>query len=212
MKVPAWWPRPPVATIDRHAALTPWSRVDERFGNALAHDVTRRGISLGLWLAVLAAALPASVSAALWFEFSPSRAAPGAVIIGRSIGTGSMPLAAGMRLPLFLVAEGHDISSGVKVGEVEVDSNGDGRTTFVVPPVAAGPYEVWIRCEPCRSTSPGRADAPIGVVTVIPAPAATDTNEDLRSRPTGSLPELVVLSVVAILGSLLLYRRQATDP
>lgn len=167
--------------------------------------MTRRIVALALSVAIVGHGIAPTIDAALFFEFKPSRAAPGGLVTGRSVGNGSMSAAAGMRLPIALVLVGDSEGALFEIGAVVVDSLGDGRTSFVVPRVDVGQYEVWIHCEPCRPTSAGRADLPIGTLTVIPGTPATDT-ASAPPRPEMRLVYLLVLSL-SLGGLLVLLRR-----
>lgn len=174
--------------------------------HALADVVRRRGTVFALGVTLLLGLAP-FVSAATWFEFRPNRAAPGTVIEARSIGRGSLMLAAGVQLPILLVEQGGDPASGIHLGLVEVDARGDGRASFVVPLVSAGQYEVWIQCEPCRPTSAGRSDMWIGEISVTPLAPNTAT-EDPQLRVEEPVRNLVVLGLGALLAAIALICRR----
>lgn len=132
--------------------------------------------ALALWL------WPAPVSAAFWIVLDRTSGPSGAVVNGRTLGSGSVTLAPSRSLPMFLVKQ--DLASQVddpaderliRLGELVVDANGDGTTTFTIPNVVPGEYDVLVHCEPCAPSSAGRtmlfgADLDVSVTT-----PATDT-------------------------------------
>ncbi len=92
---------------------------------------------------------PTPVSAAFWIVLDRTSGPSGAVVHGRTLGSGSVTLAPSRSLPPFLVEQGlatqiDDPSDRrlVRLGDLVVDANGHGTTTFTIPAVAPGHYDV----------------------------------------------------------------------
>ena len=112
--------------------------------------------ALAVWLS------PTPVSAAFWIVLDPTSGPSGTVVHGRTLGSGSVTLATSRSLPLFMVDQGLasviDQPSDerlIRLGELVVDAEGDGTTTFTIPDVAPGQYDVLVHCEPCAPSSAG---------------------------------------------------------
>lgn len=104
---------------------------------------------------------------ALWLELEPSAATPGSVVTGRTGGEGAFQSGSGQTFDLFLfsgelseriwTANEDGVSElpedppaeAIPLAELEVDSDGNRFTEFVVPSVAAGKYAVVLHCFGC---------------------------------------------------------------
>lgn len=113
------------------------------------------GFLLGLTLLLV---LPCPAAASLYFAFDPASAPPGEPIVAHTIGDGAFGIKIrSTRLPAYLLPrgtklEGQDLgrAPSVSIGDIIVDSRGDGSISFVVPDLAAGEYQLVVHCEPCR--------------------------------------------------------------
>jgi hypothetical protein len=105
---------------------------------------------------------PAPVSAAFWIVLDRTSGPSGTVVHGRTLGSGSVTLTPSQSLPMFLIEQ--DLASPIddssdqgliRLGELVVHANGDGTTTFTIPDVDPGRYDVLVHCEPCALSSAG---------------------------------------------------------
>jgi len=135
--------------------------------------------------AVLAA--PAIVSAAFWIVLDRTSGPSGAVVHGQTLGSGSVTVAPSRSLPMFLVKQ--DLAPQIDdptderlvlLGELVVDANGDGTTTFTIPDVVPGRYGVLVHCEPCAPSSAGASMLYGADLEVSVTPPATDTDPPAR--------------------------------
>jgi len=132
--------------------------------------------AVAVWLS------PALVSAAFWIVLDRTSGPIGTVVHGRTPGSGSVTLAPSRSLPMFLIQ--HDLASQIddptderliRLGELVVDADGDGTTTFTIPDVAPGDYDVLVHCEPCAPSSAGATMLYGADLKVSVTPPATDT-------------------------------------
>ncbi len=156
---------------------------------------------------------PTPVSAAFWIVLDRTSGPSGTVVHGRTLGSGSVTLAPSRSLPLFLVEDGlasqiDDPTDGrlIRLGDLVVDANGDGTTTFTIPAVAAGQYDVLVHCEPCAPSSAGATMLHGADLEVSLAPPATDT------VPASTFGAWVLLALVVVAATLLLLRRVPGRP
>jgi hypothetical protein len=121
--------------------------------------------------AVLVAAWAPAASAALFFTFSRTSASPGQPVTVRTAGDGALALIPSDSPPLrvFLVRDDDidaiaspDDARLISLGELNVDSDGNGTLTFDVPDVPAGSYRTLVHCVGCAPHSAGREIAPTG--------------------------------------------------
>jgi len=146
---------------------------------------------------------PAAVSAAFWIVLDRTSGPSGAIVHGRTLGSGSVTVAPSRSLPMFLVEQ--DLASQIddpaderliRLGELVVDADGDGTTTFTIPNVVPGEYDVLVHCEPCVPSSAGATMLYGADLEVIMTPPATDTDPQARH---GEWPPRLFLVTVAIL-------------
>ena len=162
--------------------------------------------AVAVWLA------PATVSAAFWIVLDRTSGPSGAVVHGRTLGSGSVTLAPSQSLPIFLVRE--ELASQiddpadeglVRLGELVVDADGDGTTTFTIPKVAPGHYDILVHCEPCAPSSAGATMLFGADLQVSIAPPATDTDLEPDS---GVWPLLAGVFAVSTLLAIRHVRKQ----
>jgi hypothetical protein len=158
--------------------------------------------AVAVWL------LPTPVSASLWIVLDRTSGPGGTVVHGRTLGSGSVTLATSRSLPLFLVK--HDLASQIddpiderliRLGELVVDSSGDGTTSFTIPDVTPGQYDVFVHCEPCAPSSAGATMLFVADLKVSLTPPPTDT---VDVSTFGAWPPFTFVVTVA---TLLLFRR-----
>jgi hypothetical protein len=161
--------------------------------------------AVAVWLS------PASVSAAFWIVLDRTSGPSGTVVHGRTLGSGSVTLAPSRSLPIFLIKQ--DLASQIddpaderliRLGELVVDANGDGTTTFRIPNVAPDEYDVLVHCEPCAPSSAGATMLYGADLEVSVTPPATDTGP---ATTYGAWPPLLVLVTIATLVLFLLVHR-----
>jgi hypothetical protein len=185
----------------------------------MVHRCRARKLPNWIWVLFVASLvlLPeTSASASLWLEVEPRKAPPLGVVHARTIGSGAVLAATDSQLDVYLapVKAGQidDLLSEdlTPIGQMVVDSNGDGTIDFQVPQLPAGKYEVILWCPPCAKYSAGRKLLVAGTFRVT-EPAAVP-----RSGPaapasvasTSRTPWVLVLSV-GVLGALLLLLARA---
>lgn len=130
---------------------------------------TVRRISILLIAVTVAAFLPGSAQAALFFLFRPTVARPGEQVTIRAAGTPvtfssrqrSKPLLPPIRLYLVRNAVAEKIKSPRDrrlhfIGQIVLDKGGRGIKTFTVPRLPAGSYAVAYVCPGCARYSFGR--------------------------------------------------------
>ena len=165
--------------------------------------------ALAVWLA------PATVSAAFWIVLDRTSGPSGAVVHGRTLGSGSVTLAASRSLPMFLVhgALASQITDPaddrlIRLGDLVVDADGDGTTTFTIPAVAPGNYAVLVHCEPCAPSSAG-AEMLLGAeLEVSLTSPATDTIDSATGTVDAATFEARLLyALVVAVASLFVSRR-----
>ena len=96
----------------------------------------------------------------------------------------------------------------IRIGRLVIDAAGNGRVTFIVPPVDPGRYVVMVHCPSCAEFSFGRTLASVAGfrVTTPPPPTATEP-----SRPMLGNTSLVAIGA-GVLGAaviLVTLRRRA---
>lgn len=161
--------------------------------------------ALAVWIS------PTPVSAAFWIVLDRTSGPSGTVVHGRTLGSGSVTLAPSRSLPLFLAAQ-HVASQIddptdedlVRLGELVVDADGDGTTTFTIPDVAPGDYDVLVHCEPCAPSSAGATMHYGADLEVSLTPPATDTE---RVPTSGAW---LLVAVVVGLATLVVVSRVRT--
>ncbi len=120
---------------------------------------------------LLAGLLAAAANAALWLEFSTTRAAPGTVVTATTIGSGAFADIPRGSPPVrvFLIRADHagvtspDDERLIPLGRLRVDAEGNGELQFTVPDVPPGDYTTLTHCAPCASFSGGRELLPTGL-------------------------------------------------
>src|SRR5687768_1143826 len=132
--------------------------------------------ALAVWLS------PTPALAAFWIVLDRTSGPTGAVVHGRTLGSGSVTLAPSRSLPMYLVKQDltaqiddPDDERLIRLGELVVDANGDGTTTFAIPDVAPGRYDVLVHCEPCAPSSAGATMLYGADLEVSMTPPVTDT-------------------------------------
>lgn len=163
--------------------------------------------AVAVWLS------PAPVSAAFWIVLDRPSGPSGAVVHGRTLGSGSVILAPSRSLPIFLVEQ--DLAPQiddpadeglVRLGELVVDANGDGTTTFTIPDVAPGHYDVLVHCQPCAPSSAGGTMLFGADLEVSLTPPATDT------VPASTFGVWPLVAVVVAVSTLVATRRATKRP
>jgi len=172
--------------------MTPWGR----------WKVVVALSAVAVWLS------PSPVSASFWIVLDRTTGPSGTVVHGRTLGSGSVTLAPSRSLPLFLVDQ--DLASQiddptderlVRLGELVVDANGDGTTTFTIPDVAPGHYDVLVHCEPCAPSSAGATMLFGADLEVSLTPPATDTVPVSTFGVWLLVALVVVVAIFVVLGS-----------
>jgi hypothetical protein len=82
----------------------------------------------------------------------------------------------------------------VRIGELVVDADGNGRLSFIVPEVDAGDYVVMAFCPACAPTSAGRSMLPIADFRVTLSAPTTD----IASGSHAPLSNSVLLGIVVL--------------
>lgn len=131
----------------------------------------------GCVLAVMSVAL--SVQASLWMDFEPSEASPEAEVFASTIGqdaaTGALAdLSPDNVVVLYLGAdeaevEGPQDPAAIRLGELEIDEDGHGQLTFMVPDLAPGAYVAYLHCQDCSFDAEGLTFAEAGLFEVSAA-------------------------------------------
>ena len=169
-------------------------------------------VVLGVVLVLLS---PAAVSAAFWIVLDRTSGPSGAIVHGRTLGSGSVTVAPSRSLPMFLVKQ--DLASQIddpaderliRLGELVVDANGDGTTTFAIPNVVPGEYNVLVHCEPCAPSSAGHTMLIGADLEVSVAPPATDTGPVATYGAWA--PFLVLVTVATLVLFLRVHRVRLT--
>jgi len=177
--------------------MTPWGRT--KVAVVLS--------AVAVWLSA------APVSASFWIVLDRTSGPSGTVVHGRTLGSGSVTLATSRSLPLFLVDQ--SLASQIdqptderliRLGELVVDADGDGTTTFTVPDVSPGHYDVLVHCEPCAPSSAGATMLFGADLEVSLTPPATDT------VPVSTLGGWPLVALVFTVASLVLLRRVPKRP
>jgi hypothetical protein len=167
-------------------------------------------------------AASSGASASFFLELSPSSGSPGTAVEGRTIGSGSVTAAANQPLPLFLVspsAAGQVSAPAdprlIPLGELAVDADGNGATTFAIPDVAPGTYAVLVHCEACAPSSAGRELLVVGDLLVAIAMPSTDTQPPTSGAlivgPAFGAAMLTVVLLVSVVTVRQTVRRSASD-
>jgi hypothetical protein len=151
-----------------------------------------------------------SASASLWLELEPRKAPPLAVVHARTIGSGAVLAARDSQLDVYLApVKAGQIDDPLSedltpIGQMVVDSNGNGTIDFQVPQLPAGKYEVMLWCPPCAQYSAGRKLLGAGTFRVTEPVAVPSSVPALAPEvSTSRTPWLLILSV-GVLGALLL--------
>jgi hypothetical protein len=116
--------------------------------------------------------------AALYLVLTPDAGAAGQVILGRTGGDGAFPSVSDS-LPAYLVNEARadgvresDDAGLTAIGALEVDQEGNGTLSFVIPDLEPGPYVVILDCAGCAEFSSGRVMVPVADLLITAAPDA----------------------------------------
>lgn len=172
-----------------------------------------RATTAVLLFAVAVFLSPTPVSAAFWIVLDRTSGPSGTVVHGRTLGSGSVTLAPSRSLPLFLVEQGLAPQVAgpsdrrlIRLGALVVDAAGDGTTTFTIPAVAPGHYDILVHCEPCAPSSAGATMLHGADLEVTLAPPAPDT------VPASTLGAWLLLALVVVVATLLLLRRVPGRP
>lgn len=165
----------------------------------------------------LAGIAAVGASAALALTFSTTRAPPGEIVTVRTGGSGAL---AGIRpggspLRVFLIRAGEvnpnspDIgltspgdSRLIRLGDLTVDTEGNGTLRFTVPSVPGGNYTTVIHCIPCAPFSGGRellATGPFPGPFVVLAGGASGDGRRLPAMILGVAGALLLF--VALIGT-----------
>lgn len=164
--------------------------------------VAARGITLAVGVALLTAG---TVSAALFLILAPGSGPPGVEVTGRTGGQGAFASAIVGPLQTYLVDEANadDVTSPddpalVDVGQLMIDTSGNGSIRFVVPNLAPGGYVVMVNCPLCAEFNAGRVM--LGLASFEVTPKAPDTAMWDRFRLPAGLTTLgALLLLLAIL-------------
>jgi hypothetical protein len=154
--------------------------------------------------------------AAAWLVLDRDSGPPGTRVTGQTGGNGAFPTQVDP-LSTYLVsaAAADDVTSPndphlIRIGRLVIDAAGNGRVTFIVPPVDPGRYVVMVHCPSCAEFSFGRTMLSVGGFRVTTPPPATDTEP---SRPVPGNTTLVAIGA-GVLGAavvLMTLRRARTD-
>jgi hypothetical protein len=178
-----------------------------------------RVITVAAALSVILVATSPPSSASLAVSFDTESGSPGSEIRMRTIGEGACQLCP-PTLPLFFVAATSvdTVRSPsdpllTPVGQLHIDSQGNGSASIVLPRLTPGQYMVMAYCEPCAATSAGRRMLPIG-----PFPEPFNLTGDAKpSSPSASVGTpatvaiLVGIGAVVAIGWLLLTAKRRRD-
>ena len=115
-------------------------------------------------LAIVAALITAgSVNAALFLVLAPESGPSGTEVAGRTGGEGAFASSVVGPLQTYFVdqADADGVSSPddpalVDIGQLMIDTNGNGSIRFVVPDLAPGGYVVMVHCPQCAEFNAGR--------------------------------------------------------
>jgi len=115
-------------------------------------------------LAIVAALITAgSVHAALFLVLAPESGPSGTEVTGRTGGEGAFASSVVGPLQTYFVdqADADGVSSPddpalVDIGQLMIDTSGNGSIRFVVPDLAPGGYEVVVHCPQCAEFNAGR--------------------------------------------------------
>jgi len=151
---------------------------------------------IGLALALVGIS---TVWAAIWVEFHPSSAPPGATVEVRGYGfPPSSPLAVFLapKDVVDAITSSED-SRLISIGVMTANQTGEGRMRFVVPDLSPGTYQGLIHCEPCARYSFGRTMAPGEYFSITPTLLPESGKDPASSELKGIFAALVGLLLVA---------------
>jgi hypothetical protein len=179
----------------------------------MLHRCKARKLPNWIWVLFVASLvlLPeTSASASLWLELEPRKAPPLAVVHARTIGSGAVLAATDSQLDAYLApVKAGEIDDPLSedltpIGQMVVDSNGDGSIDFQVPRLPAGKYDVILWCPPCAKYSAGRKLVAARIFRVTePATVPSSGPAPAPEAPTSGTPWAIFLSL-GVLGALLL--------
>lgn len=148
---------------------------------------TSAGISGGVSLLVL---LVSVVSASLFLVLNETSGPAGTVVRGRTGGNGAFAEQVSP-LPTYFVDQASsdgvtspDDARLVMVGQLVVDTSGNGTITFTVPSLPPGPYALMVYCPSCAQTSAGRVMLSVAAFTITPGSANTAIGPPASPLPT----------------------------
>jgi hypothetical protein len=179
----------------------------------MVHRCRARKLPNWIWVLFVASLvlLPeTSASASLWLEVEPRKAPPLAVVHARTIGSGAVLAATDSQLDVYLApVKAGQIDDPLSedltpIGQMVVDSNGDGTIDFQVPQLPAGKYQVILWCPPCAKYSAGRKLLAAGTFRVAEPAAVPGSGPALAPEGSTSRTPWVLVLSVGVLGALLL--------
>jgi hypothetical protein len=131
--------------------------------------------------AIVAALLTVgSVNAALFLILAPESGPSGTEVVGRTGGEGAFASSVVGPLQTYFVDEADadgvispDDPALVDIGQLMIDTSGNGSIRFVVPNLAPGGYVIMVHCPRCTEFNAGRVM--LGVASFDVTPNASDT-------------------------------------